>query len=733
MQIVDKEINDGDSGLAKGNGNGIPESGETVEVIAFIKNSGEGRAVGVTIKGADLSPGIRWVKDEILVGAIPVGESVKAKLTFEIPRNYDSREIVAALTVSDVRGIGTGSGRLNLAYVKKIPELRYAWKVFAARGQEVSSITNGGEYELELSLVNRGSMDARNVILALSSGKGLDLDVNRIEVGEVKEQASTSGRRLRLSLPRTYTERQALVGLSIAQSDFPAQTGTISIPVEVKAPRLSYIAQMLSKGGGNTIEQGETAMLELRVINEGSLSAQGVRVNVASRDENLRIMSKAMETLGTVMPGTAGEIVKFQLTATRRIKPGENRLSVEISQDDFPTTAIPYVLAIREEGAEIIRVASGDSSRPAVQQDVRGAPEIKIMGIVERETSEETYRLSFEVVDAVRNIDDIEVSVNGARVPLGSDSGMRSVLQGRKQIMLNVPLQEGENRVIISARNTDYVSSSKELEITRRGDDDTDSPPITGLRNPDAVAVVVGISKYENGNVPVVDYARRDAETVRAYLVKTLGYDDRRIIMLYDGGAGLDKMQSAFRTRIRSMVVPDKSDVFVYYSGHGVPDVKSKEPYLVPYGFDPTDIENTGYPVKDLYQHLGKLRARSVTVVLESCFSGSSERGAIIKDISPVFLNVVNPIFEVKNSALFTASSSTQVSSWYHNKKHGLFTYYFLQGLRGKADADKDGRVTVRELEEYVVGNVATQAAKMNRRQTPEVTGDPDRVIVKFN
>lgn len=90
-------------------------------------------------------------------------------------------------------------------------------------------------------------------------------------------------------------------------------------------------------------------------------------------------------------------------------------------------------------------------------------------------------------------------------------------------------------------------------------------------------------------------------------------------------------------------------------------------------------------------------------------------------------------MFEVKNSALFTASSSTQVSSWYHNKKHGLFTYYFLQGLRGKADADKDGRITVKELEEYVVKNVTTQAAKMNRKQTPEVMGDRDRVVVKLN
>lgn len=735
LQIVDKQINDGDTGLAKGNGNGIPESGETVEVVAFIKNSGEGRAIGVTLKGSELSPGVRWVKDEILVGAIPAGETVKAKLAFEIPRNYDDREIASALTVADVRGVGSGSSRLNLAYGRKTPDLQYAWKVVTARGDEVSSITNGGEYELELSLANLGGMGARNVTLTLSPGSGVNLAATRIDAGEIKEQASMPARRVRLSLPRTYNESQALVGLSIAQTDFPTVTGAISIPVAIKAPRLTYTAQMLSKGGGNTIEQGElAAMLELRVINEGTLPSQGVRVKIASRDENLQIIGKAEEMLGTVKQGTVGETVKFQLTAKRKIKPGENRLAVEITQDDFPAVAIPYVLAIREERAEVIQVAAADTDSSRIRQVTKsgGGPEITIKG-AEQETAEETYRLAFEVADAARNIDDIKVSVNGVVIPLGADSGLGTTPQKRKQLMASIPLREGVNQVLITARNTDYSSSSRELAITRLAEEDVDTPLVTGLRNSDAVAVVVGISKYENSRVPKADFARRDAETVKAYLVKTFGYDDKRCITLYDDEAQLDKLQSAFRAKIRNMIVPGKSDVFIYYSGHGVPDMNSKEPYLAPYGFDPGDVENTGYILKDLYQQLGKLQARSITVAIDSCYSGSSENGAIIKDISPVFLRVTNPVFEVRNSALFTAAASMQEASWYRSKKHGLFTYYFLQGLQGNADADKDGRVTVKELEEHVVKNVTAQALKMNRQQIPEVVGDRDRVVVKLN
>ena len=43
--IVDYKINDGNTGLAGGNGNGIPENGEIVELTAFVKNNGIGPSI----------------------------------------------------------------------------------------------------------------------------------------------------------------------------------------------------------------------------------------------------------------------------------------------------------------------------------------------------------------------------------------------------------------------------------------------------------------------------------------------------------------------------------------------------------------------------------------------------------------------------------------------------------------------------------------------------------------
>jgi len=138
--------------------------------------------------------------------------------------------------------------------------------------------------------------------------------------------------------------------------------------------------------------------------------------------------------------------------------------------------------------------------------------------------------------------------------------------------------------------------------------------------------------------------------------------------------------------------------------------------------------------VKELYKQMEEIKAKSVTIVIDACFSGKSEGDTpVIRSASPVFFDISNPLLNVKNGVVFTSSTGKQVSSWYHKKQHGLFTYYFLQGLRGRADTNNDGQITVKELEKHISKNVPEQARILyNREQTPEVMGDKEAVLVKY-
>jgi uncharacterized caspase-like protein len=210
-----------------------------------------------------------------------------------------------------------------------------------------------------------------------------------------------------------------------------------------------------------------------------------------------------------------------------------------------------------------------------------------------------------------------------------------------------------------------------------------------------------------------------------------MGYNEKRIIYADDENAGKNDFNIMMK-KLSNMVKAGKSDVFVYYNGHGAPDTKSNEAFFVPYDCDPEYANESGYPVTEFYNQIGRLPARSITVVLDACFSGSTPKGLLFKGVSPALLKVKNPIAAMQNGVVFSSSTENQLSNWYPEKKHGLFTYFFLKGLQGAADANHDGQITAEELENYLNENVPEKAREQNREQTPQMLGDKDRVIVKY-
>jgi hypothetical protein len=59
---------------------------------------------------------------------------------------------------------------------------------------------------------------------------------------------------------------------------------------------------------------------------------------------------------------------------------------------------------------------------------------------------------------------------------------------------------------------------------------------------------------------------------------------------------------------------------------------------------------------------------------------------------------------------VWSSSTENQLSNWYPEKKHGLFTFFFLKGLQGAADANGDRRITAEEMEKYLNENVPEKA-----------------------
>ncbi len=256
--------------------------------------------------------------------------------------------------------------------------------------------------------------------------------------------------------------------------------------------------------------------------------------------------------------------------------------------------------------------------------------------------------------------------------------------------------------------------------------DDVDQlPPAASKPNKNAYAVVIGIEQYRE-KLPKADFADRDAKLVGDYLTKVMGYPEENVVVRTNDKASMNDFVKYLEHWLPNNVEKDSS-VFIYYSGHGAPNTKTGDAYLVPYDGDPTFVDSTGYPMKRLYAALDKLPAKDITVVLDSCFSGAGGRSVIGKGLRPMIISVENPIIASGKTVVLAASSGDQVSSTYEEKGHGLLTYFFLKGLQGEGDLNKDGTVDMAELFDYVKPQVKKVARKQyNNEQTPQLLGNPD-------
>ncbi len=244
---------------------------------------------------------------------------------------------------------------------------------------------------------------------------------------------------------------------------------------------------------------------------------------------------------------------------------------------------------------------------------------------------------------------------------------------------------------------------------------DVDAPAYKLAENVDDFAVIVGIERY--ASLPAAEFAERDAEAVRAHLM-ALGFPARNIYFLSGQQATRAKIDQSLNTWLPNRV-GNKSTVFFYYSGHGAPDPKTDQAYLVPVDGDAEDLGSTAYPIKQLYAKLGGLKVRHVIVALDSCFSGAGGRSVLARGTRPLVSKIDMGIVP-DNVVALTASDKSEISGTMEDQGHGAFTYYLLKGLSGAAQ-DASGHVTVRSLYDYLTPKVRDAARMHNRDQTPQL------------
>jgi hypothetical protein len=261
-------------------------------------------------------------------------------------------------------------------------------------------------------------------------------------------------------------------------------------------------------------------------------------------------------------------------------------------------------------------------------------------------------------------------------------------------------------------------------------------------RNVDSVAVVIGNSDYQR--TPDVSYAIEDARRVKAFLIEVLGYREQNIIYRENATAG--QMLDIFgddktpNGELWSLITPGKSDVFVFYSGHGVPVSVDGQPGVTRAHLLPVDVAasnaHRGVAVDTLEQGLARLKpelgeGRTITIVLDACFSGASQAGPLLESSMAIGTPKLAPTLD--GLIRLAAAQADQLAYWDKDAKSGIFTDAFLVGARGAADAtpigNGDGVVTGAELTRFIEDTVSLRARRLHRAiQRPALSGAIEQI-----
>ena len=521
-------------------------------------------------------------------------------------------------------------------------------------------------------------------------------------------------------------------------------------------PVLTASVVLSEPSGEGYLDAEELATLKVTLTNSGSGPAKTTRISI-SQESGPTLYYHVSATVASIAPGNS-HTERFQITVPENVTDGKVAYTISfLEAQGFEPQPVKFTAEVRAQREPLLtlvdfgvvdqngdgKVSKGESAEITARIQNRGQGKAKGVSVKVLEDptkniflapySEKEFKLGdipagesrdviFTVVtnNRVADLVNVELKLTEKR-PRFSKSGYVNLEIDKQQSRLQ-PLAFTGSASDVAIADLATLSVDIEQDIPR-----------SKTKNPNALAVVFGVENYKN--VSAVTFAKRDASYMKEYFEKTLGIPADKIYYKIDDDVTkgeFDKVFSKDGWLDKRIKKEGKTNVFIYYAGHGAPEIKENKAYLIPYDGDPNYASQTGYALDVLYANLGNLKARSVTLFLDACFTGANRESEILlAGARPMFMEV-NPS-AAGNITIFSAASGKEISSAWPEKRHGLFSYFLMKGMRGDGDANKDGQLTMDELGSYIQTNVSRQAGFLDREQTPQLqTLEKGKVLIQY-
>ena len=347
-------------------------------------------------------------------------------------------------------------------------------------------------------------------------------------------------------------------------------------------------------------------------------------------------------------------------------------------------------------------------------------PEVDASSTSPPDSRQRVVTIAVNARDSAYLLDRLHVAVNG--VPTHGTAGidLRKKAAKTHHQDIEVELSPGKNRIEVSVLNEKGAESLKESLTVQ-----CEAPP----RKPDLYVVAVGVSDYADARFRLT-YADKDARDLATLLE---GKRDRfgavKVLRVLNRDATRENVLKA-----AEFLKPCRVDdaVVLFFAGHGLLDAKL-DYYFATADIDFADPTKRGLPYESIEGLLDGTRARRKLLLMDTCHSGELDKDDVLvakaeggpggpataRAIRSGLTPEAKPKLGLANSsqllqgmfadlrrgtgAVVVASAggaeyALESAEW----KNGVFTHAVLRGLKGEADRNRDGRVQMSELRDFV-------------------------------
>ena len=245
------------------------------------------------------------------------------------------------------------------------------------------------------------------------------------------------------------------------------------------------------------------------------------------------------------------------------------------------------------------------------------------------------------------------------------------------------------------------------------------------------VALIIGVQNYSSA--PKATFAASDAKWFYEYAKNVFGVSENNIKKLVNKDASFIQTQKVISKWLPSKIKANQTELIVFFAGHGLSTPDGKELYLLVHDSDTDLLSRTAISRSELFNDIVKLKPKSVTLFFDTCYSGSSrDDESLLVAARPIRILPSEVSNRPDNFTIFSAAKNEQISSGFKEARHGIFSYYLMKGLEGKADSNKDKKITNGELHVYMDKHVSQKALELGRKQNPDLAGDHKQILTRY-